>query len=403
MALTDTAVRNAKSKKKVYTLSDGGALYLFVMPSGAKLWRYRFRWQGKPHTYSIGSYPQVGLATAREERDRARKLIAVGRDPVTQRKQDRIVRQISQANTLKAIAKEYIESHRKTWDARYASRAERFLEKDVFPKIGLLPITEVTSAHLLDILRSAEKRGSPTVAEKLRIWIGGVFRYAISTGRALADPTNALRNAIHAPLTVHAKPIESRRVPALISAFNEAEEREPVLIIGLRMLMLTFVRGNELRLASFDQIDEVDALWRIPADQMKSPRPHVVPLSRQALCLIKRLKRFAGEKGYLFPSPTIRDQPISEPMWGKTLIRIGFKGEITPHSFRATASTLLNELGYAPDWIERQLAHSPRNQTRASYNHAQYLPERRRMMQEYADHLDTLCRGGNLSGMLGEQ
>lgn len=402
MSLTDTAIRNAKPKEKVYTLSDGGALYLFVTPSGGKLWRYRFRWEGKPHTYSLGSYPQVGLATAREERDRARKLIAVGRHPTEQKKQDRIVQRISQANTLKAIAEEYIESHRKTWDARYASRAERFLEKDVFPKIGFLPITDVTSAHLLDILRNAEKRGSPTVAEKLRIWIGGVFRYAISTGRALADPTNALRNAIHAPLTVHAKPIESRRVPALIAAFNEAEASDPVLIIGLRMLMLTFVRGNELRLASFDQIDEKDALWRIPADQMKSPRPHVVPLSRQALCLIKRLKRFAGETGYLFPSPTMRDQPISEPMWGKTLIRIGFKGEITPHSFRATASTLLNELGYAPDWIERQLAHSPRNRTRASYNHAQYLPERRRMMQDYADHLDTLCREENLSGMLGE-
>lgn len=403
MPLTDTYIRNAKPKEKPYTLSDSGALYLFIMPSGAKRWRYRFRWLNKQQTYSIGTYPEVGLAEARKERDRARGLVQLGQHPTQQKKLARNTRYKSQANTLELISREYLDSKKKTWDARYASRAERFLEVNVFPGIGMLPIGTVTSAHLLDLLREVEIRGSPTVAVKLRIWLGGVFRYAIATGRATADPTYALRNAIHEPPTVHAAPLARRRVPDFIEALNKAEETDAVLVIGLKILMLTFVRGSELLESSFDQMDEGDALLRIPAERMKSRNPHIVPLSRQTLSLIKRLKKIVGENGYLFPSPTKPNQPISGPMWGKAIQRLGFKGEITPHSFRATASTELNELGYRSDWIERQLAHVPKDSTRASYNHAQYLPERRQMMQDYADHLDGLCRDRNLTGITGEE
>jgi integrase len=402
MALTDLLVRNAKPKGKVYTLSDGGALYLFVMPNGSKRWRYRFRWLSKQQTFSVGSYPKISLAEARQERDRAKALIARGQHPTQQRRLNRIAQLKSQAIIFEPIAREYIESRKVVWSARYASRVKRFLEADVFPTIGSLPITDVTPAHLLEILRVVENRGSPTVATKLRIWTGGVFRHAIATGRANADPTYALRDVIQEPPTKHAPPLSRRRVPDLISALNGAEGEDPVLAIGLKLLMLTFVRVSEFSLWTFEQIDEKDALWRIPAIQMKRKQvPHLVPLSRQALSLIHRLKSHGTKTEFLFPSPTKPKQAISDPMWGKALKRLGFDGEISPHSFRATASTELNELGYASDWIERQLAHAPRNKTRASYNHAQYLPDRRKMMQEYADHLDELCRAASVSGILG--
>jgi integrase len=363
------------------------------MPNGSKLWRYRYRWMGKQQTYSIGSYPSVSLAAARQERDKAKKLLSEGLHPTQQRKSSRLVMQLAHANSFKIVCLEYIQSQSKIWDARYAERAKRFMEADVYPKIGDFPIADISSTQVLEILRSAEKRGSSSVAEKLRIWIGGVFRYAIATGRASVDPTYPLRDALHLPPTEHATPLDKKRIPALVKALDAYEKNEPYLAVGLKLLMLTFVRGSELRAATWDEVDMDNAEWRIPAVRMKSRQEHIVPLSTQALDLLLIIKKLTDGKRYLFPSAIRPNQPISDPMWRIALTRIGFSGEISPHSFRATASTMLNELGYESDWIERQLAHVPRNRTRASYNHAQYLPERRRMMQEWADYLDKLKAG----------
>lgn len=401
MSLTDTAVRNAKPRDKAYTLTDGGALYLYVIPTGSKLWRYRFRWLGKQQVFSIGRYPRVSLADARKARDCAKDLVVQGQHPTQQRRLARIVLTTSQLNSFEVVANEYLKSSAKRWDKRYALRAEQFLEADVFSKIGKLPISDVTSAHLLNILRTVEKRGSPTVAVKLRVWIGGIFRYAIATGRLQIDPTYALRDAIHVAPSSHAPPLDKRRIPDFVNALNAADPSDSTLNVGLKLLLLTMVRSSELRLATWGEIDENDGSWRIPAERMKMRQPHVVPLSTQAFSLLKQLRQPIGKGDYLFPSPTKPDQPISDPMWRKALARVGFSGEITPHSFRATASTLLNELGYKPDWIERQLAHTPRNRTRASYNHAQHLPERRRMMQEWADFIDDLCAEKKFPGLLG--
>jgi hypothetical protein len=233
MPLTDTAVRNAKPRDKAYTLADGGALYLYVIPTGSKLWRYRFRWLGKQQIFSIGQYPRIGLADARRARDRAKDLVASGQHPTQQKRLARIVLATSQFNSFELVAREYLKSNAKRWDSRYALRAEQFLEADVFPKIGKLPITDITSAHLLGILRAVESRGSLTVAVKLRIWMGGIFRYAIATGRLSADPTYALRDAIHLAPTAHSAPLEKRRIPDLVFALNAAEERSPILIFGL--------------------------------------------------------------------------------------------------------------------------------------------------------------------------
>lgn len=395
MPLTDTAVRNAKPSDKPYTLSDGSALYLYVMPNGAKLWRYRYRWLDKQQTYSIGQYPAVGLAAARQERDRARKTLQDGLHPTQQRKSARLVRQLAQANSFEVVCREYVKSQSKTWVDQYTKQAERYLEADVYPKIGSFPIADVSSAQILNILRAVEKRGSETVAEKLRIWIGGVFRYAIATGRATVDPTYPLRNALHRPPTKHATPLEKRRIPEFVAAIKTLRATEPFLAIGLNLLLLTFVRGSELRNASWNEVSEQHAEWRIPPERMKSKTEHIVPLSNQAKALLRDLKQLTGDSGLLFPSQINRQQSISDPMWRKAIEKIGFKGEITPHSFRATASTMLNELGYESDWIERQLAHVPRNRTRASYNHAQYLPERRRMMDEWATYIDGICNQGD--------
>jgi integrase len=401
MPLTDTAVRNAKPKDRPYTLADGGALYLFVMPSGAKLWRYRFRWLGKQQTYSIGAYPIVGLADARQERDRARELLSKNIHPTKHRKRNRIAQQLSDAQTLEAIAREYLVSQEKQWDKRYASRVKRFLEANVFPTLGQFPIADVTSAHLLVILRKVEKRGSSSVAAKLRIWIGGVFRYAIATGRATNDPTFALRSALHLPQTVHAPPLEKHRIPSFVAALNVLEDTEPMLAIGMKLLLLCFVRGNELRSATTKEFDLDDQIWRVPAERMKARRPHVVPLSTQSVELVRRLMALNGDSKLLFPSQIKSVQPISEPMWRKALQIVGYATEITPHSLRATASTLLNEMGFNADWIERQLAHAHRSRTRATYNQAQFLPDRRRMMQEYADFIDGLAQKANQDGILG--
>lgn len=391
MPLTDTRIRTAKPARKPYKLTDSAGLHVEVRPSGAKLWRLRYRIAGKENLFALGEYPALGLADAREERDRARKLVKQGIHPAHNRQALRVAQIAEGANTFEAVAREWIEKNKVRWSPYYLRQVERFLKADVYPYVGTLPIRSVTAAHLLAIVKRLEKR-APSVALLVRQWCSAVFRYAVATLRADGDPTVALKGAITRPKVQHRKPLARTDIPRFHKALGESSGFRTTTI-ALRLLMLTFVRPVELRAAEWTEFDLDDAEWRIPAGRMKMREPHVVPLSHQAVELLRELKTITGGSRLLFPNYRRPKTYMTGTTLNRALERMGFGGKFSSHGFRATASTMLNEMGYRPDVIERQLAHKERNQVRASYNQAEYLPERQKLMQEWAHTVDALARG----------
>jgi integrase len=387
MPLTDTRIRTAKRAKKPHKLTDSAGLYLEVRPSGAKLWRYRYRIGGKENLFALGVYPGISLADARTERDKARKLVKQGIHPAHNR-QALLVAQVAEgANTFEAVAREWVAQGRAKWTAYYLGQVERFLEVDVFPYIGTLPIRSVTAAHLLEIIKRVEKR-APTVALLIRQWCSAVFRYAVATLRADGDPTTALKGAISRPKVQHSKPLAANEIPPFLKALSESGGYRTT-VIALRLLLLTFVRPVELRAAEWSEFDLDRSEWRIPAERMKMRELHIVPLSHQAVLLLKELHTLTGNQRWLFPNLRRPKTHMSMTTLNRALERMGYGGKFSAHGFRATASTQLNEMGYRPDVIERQLAHKPRDQVRASYNRAEYLAERREMMQAWAHYVES--------------
>ena len=334
------------------------------------------------------------LAEARQERDRCRGLVRQGIHPAHNRHAQRAVQFAEHAVTFKAVAREWIEQKKSAWSAHYAHQIERFLERDVFPYIGSLPVRSVTAAHLLEIVRRVEGRGANTVALLLRQWSSAIFRYSVATLRADVDPAAALKGAISRPKTEHSKPLTRADITRLVEALDSYGGYRTT-VIALRLILLTFVRTVELRAAHWDEIDSDRAEWRIPAGRMKMREPHIVPLSRQAVELMTELRTLTGGSSFLFPNYRRPQTCMTATTLNRALERMGFAGKLgigfSAHGFRATASTILNELGYRPDVIERQLAHSERNKVRASYNRAEYLAERRTMMQEWADLVDEMA------------
>lgn len=405
MALTDTAVRNSKPREKPYKLGDRDGLYLLVQPGGAKLWRFKYRLDARPdgrkkeHLYAIGQYPEVSLAAAREETKQARELVGKGKHPVRHRRAEHARRAAEASNTFEAVAREWMGKHRAKWTPYYARQVERFMERDVFPKIGALPMREISAAQLLAIVKAVEKRGAETVALLIRQWCSAIFRYAVATLRADTDPAAALKGALHRPTVQHRRPLDRKELPKLMEKIEGGGYRSTQ--IALRLLLLLFVRPVELRAAAWEEFDLDAAEWRIPAHRMKMRREHIVPLPRQAVWLLRELHKLTGGQKWLFPNQRRPKTHMSATTLNRALERLGFNGKesigFSAHGFRATASTLLNEMGYNPDWIERQLAHAPRNKVRASYNQAQYLAERRRMVQEWADFIDGLGSGGKVT------
>lgn len=390
MPLTDAKIRNTKPGLKPAKLADGGGLYLEVRPTGAKLWRFRYRIAGKENVFAIGEYPGIGLAEARAEHGKARALVKQGVHPSHNRQAERLSSQVANANTFEAVAREWISKKSPTWTGYYLRQVTRFLESDVFPHIGKLPIRHVTSAHLLEIIRRIEARGAETVALLVRQWSSAVFRYAVATLRADGDPAAALRGAIHRPKVEHHKPLSRNQ----IVDFKEAVAKYGgyrTTVIALELMLLTFVRTVELRKAAWSEFDLEHAEWRIPAERMKMRESHIVPLSRQAVKLLRELQTYTGARGFLFPNYRSPKECMTATTLNRALERMGFNGKnsigFSAHGFRATASTLLNEMGYRSDVIERQLAHAERDKVRASYNHAEYVQERTAMMQEWADFL----------------
>lgn len=407
MPLTDTAVRSAKPRESAYKMSDSTGLYLFVPPSGSKLWRLDYRFSGKRKTLTLGKYPFIGLAEARRARDDARLLLEQGVDPSQKRKLDRLAASVAAGNTLSVIAEEWMRKAEREGRAPATLSKNRWLLSLALPILGNRPISDITAPELLLVLRKAEARGCYETAKRMRSLFSRIFRYAIATGRAGRDPSADLLGALTAPKVTHRAALTA---PAAIGALLRAidgYQGSRIVKAALRLLPLVFVRPGELRHAVWSEFDFEAARWTIPASRMKMHAPHVVPLSRQALEFLAELQVMTGDGAYLFPSNRTTTRAMSENTVNAALRRLGYsKDKMTVHGFRSMASTRLNEMGdWNPDAIERQLAHGERNQVRAAYNHAQYLPERTRMMQAWADYLDELrskeMRNPELAGIRG--
>lgn len=397
MALTDTAVRNAKPKAKPYKLADERSMFLLVSPAGAKWWRYKYRFGGKEKMLSLGVYPDVGLAAARDKREEARKLLAAGVDPSQNRRAQRAAQVERATNSFETVAREWHTARLDQWTEGHADRILARLENDVFPWIGGRPVAEVSPPELLAVLRRIESRGANETAHRVHQICGQVFRYAVATARAGRDPSADLRGALQ-PVTGshHAAITDPAGIGALLRDLD-GYSGSFVTKCALRLAPLLFVRPGELRKAEWSEFDIEKKEWRIPAEKMKSRETHIVPLSSQALAILAELRPLTGQGPHLFPSVRTSARPMSDNTVNAALRRMGYtRDEMTGHGFRTIASTLLNEHGWHRDAIERQLAHGERDQVRAAYNYAEHLPERRKMMQWWADHLAGLAAGGNV-------
>lgn len=388
MALSDAKVRNAKSRAKPYKITDGEGLYLLVAPSGSKYWRFKYRIGGKEKLLALGVYPEVSLSDARERRIQARKASAAGRDPADAKRESKLIAARKANNAFEVVAREWFEKREHEWAKSSARTAKIRLEGYLIPKLGSRPIAEITAPEILTMLRAVEQRGTLDTAKRLMQTCGQVFMYAIATGRAERNPVPDLRGALKTPVTKHRSYLQESELPDFLKKL-EAYDGALQTKLALRFLMLTFVRTMELRAAEWTEVDFNKAEWRIPAERMKIKEQHIVPLSRQAIAVLRELQKHTGNRQYIFPNQQKPLGFMSENTILYALYRMGYHSRATGHGFRSTASTILNENGFMPDVIERQLAHGERNKVRAAYNHAQYLPERRKMMQWWGDYLDS--------------
>jgi len=389
MILKEIQVRSAKPKAKLYRLFDGGGLYLEVPPSGGRYWRYKYRFAGKERRLALGVYPDVGLAEARERHTLARKTLADGNDPGAVKREAKRQAVLNSENTFKTIAKEWFETRKHRWSAKYGKSIMDRLEQNLFSRVGNRPIAEIDAPEFLSALRVVEKNGALDLAMRLLQYSGQIFRYAIATGRAKYNPLNDLRGALKAPVRKHQAYLKENELPAYLKKLEAYDN--PQTKLALKFLLLTFVRTTELRGAKWTEINFEKNEWRIPVERMKMKALHIVPLSRQAVAVLKEMKAFSGQWEFVFPNQHKPSGCMSENTMLFALYRMGYHSKATGHGFRATASTILNENGFNHDWIERQLAHAERDEVRAAYNYAQYLPERRKMMQWWANYLDGVA------------
>ena len=395
MKLNARQVDTTKPKDKPYKLADGGGLYLLVNPNGAKYWRLKYRVAGKEKLLALGVYPDVTLADARAKRDEAKRGIAGGIDPNEAKREEKATREAQINNTFQDLATEWHSSKLKKWSAGYASDIMEAFNKDVFPYIGKKPIAEIKPLELLNVLRRMEGRGATEKAKKVRQRCGEVFRYAIVTGRAEYNPAPDLTSAMQGHESNHYPFLNAPELPAFFEALSRYSGSE-LVVLAARLLIITGLRTGELRGASWQEIDEPAAVWEIPAERMKMRRPHMVPLSQQALSIIARIREITGRYPLMFPGRNDPRKTMSEASINQVFKRIGYVGKVTGHGFRHTMSTILHEQGYNTAWIETQLAHVDKNSIRGTYNHAQYLDGRREMLQWYADYMEALENSENV-------
>lgn len=399
--LSEAEIRSAQPKKTPYKICDEGGLRLLVRPSGAKVWQYPYTFQGKSNTYTIGPYcpkgrpSYVGTAQARKIRDEIKDLLQQGIDPNKHKQTQRFNSSEKAKTTFEAIAREW---HAKgVWVPKHAKNILRSLEDDVFPLIGYKQLDQITAAEIITVISLVEKRGAPDVAKRICQRCEAIFDYGLLKGVCFNNPAAGRSKFIKPPKRKHRPHLKESELPEFLKKL-EAYHGHDYIRLGMKLLVMTFVRPGELRNAVWSEIDWSQKLWRIPAERMKMDRDHVVPLAQQTMAILEELKDLTGHSDYIFPSLWTPQKPITDVTLLKVLKILGYDGDkkITPHGFRHTASTILNERRFNRDVIERQLAHADQDKIRSTYNHAEYLPERREMMQWWADYLDNIVQNGTL-------
>ncbi len=393
MPLTDIVAKNAKAKDKQYKIFDEKGLFLLIKSSGGKYWQMKYRFAGKEKLLSFGTYPEISLKEARDKRDLARKQIKDNIDPSQEKKLAKLTQAINAENSFESIAREWHLKQAEIWTERYSNSVLRNLEKDILPIIGFRPINQISPPELLVALRKIEERDALDIAKKMRQSCGQIFRYAIATGKAQRDITADLQGALKVRKRKHFNKFEAKDLPEFLqklAVYDSQFKGDYQTKLGLQLTLLTFVRTTELRGAKWDEIDFDKKEWHIPPQRMKMRVKHIVPLSSQAFSIFEDLKKINGNREFVFPNRQNPNKFISENTLLYAMYRLGYHGQATVHGFRSTASTILNEHNFRPDIIERQLSHGERNKVRASYNHAQYLEERHKMMQWWGDYLDKV-------------
>lgn len=392
MPITHVAIVNAKPREKPYRLFDGRGLYLEISPSGGRWWRFKYRFDGKEKRLSLGVYPDVSLKEARDHLDDVRRKLRAGIDPGAERKiQGTVFQAPPSGATFETVAREWFGKHSPSWAPGHGDKIIRRLELNIFPWLGAKPIADIKPLELLGAVQRIEQRGANETAHRALQNCGRVFRYAVATGRAERDITRDLLGAL-APVVErhHASIVEPKAVGALLRAID-GYAGSLIVRCALRLAPLVFVRPGELRMAEWEEFNLDEGEWRIPAARMKMRAPHFVPLSTQAVEILRELQPLTGKQRFVFPGERSHDRPMSNNTVNAALRRLGYSSEqMTGHGFRSMASTLLNEQGWHPDAIERQLAHQEQNEIRAAYNYAKHLPERRKMMQAWSEYLDRL-------------
>jgi integrase len=403
MKLTDTFVKRKQGNGKAQKYADGGGLFLYISPKGTKSWRLAYRYLGKHKLLVIGPYPAISLKEARERREAAKKLLVDNIDPSAAKREAKAVAENAAKNTFEAVAREWIEKFAGSWTPHTQRHILRRMENFIFPVMGKRPINSISAPELLTVLRKIESKGFLCVAHLARSECGRVFRYAIATDRAERDVAHDLTGALPPmPAPKHLAAITDTRVIGKFLDTLDSNYGMFHIRCALRLAPFVFVRAKELTEAEWSHFDLDAAEWRIPAEVMKMRQPHIVPLSRQAMAILRELHPVTGNGRFLFPGKPKKGKggklaaiggevPIRNKTLVQSLRNLGYtKDEMTFHGFRSMASTVLNEKGYNRDWIERQLAHTERDEVRAAYNYAEYLPERRKMMQEWADYITEL-------------
>lgn len=390
--LSDLAAKNAVSKDKPYKLSDGGGLYLEVMPGGSKYWRLKYRFGGKEKRLALGVYPAVALKAARKVARDARNLLANGTDPGEVKRQDKLARAVGAGNSFRAVALEWYEKQKPHWSESHIKRTGWLFDNNLFPWLGHRPIAVITPPELLATLRRTESKGTIETAHRAKQVAGQVFRYAVATGRAERDPTPDLKGALANPEESHHAALTDPKAVGKLLVAIDGFQGTPSVKVALQLSPLLFCRPGELRHMEWSEIDWEQARWEISAAKMKMRQPHIVPLCKQAIAMLREIEPITGRGKYVFPSARGASRPLSENGVRTALRTLGYSNdEMTPHGFRAMARTILDEvLGYRVDWIEHQLAHTVKDANGRAYNRTAHLEGRRAMMQGWADFLDSL-------------
>lgn len=390
MALTDLAIRNLKPKEKVYRVADSDGLCLEVSTSGGKLWRWRYTYLDKRQMLALGKYPAVSLQQARKKRDEAHELLEAGKNPSREKKLDKLRRIHEGENTFENLARVCHKLKKDGQNQKYWKQNLARMEQHVFPKIGSLPISDITIPDVVSVVESIGKRGTVETAKRMKQLISQVFRYAAQRGLCVHNPAADLRDILPSVERKHHASIAVEHLPVLLQAIES--RRDDFTKAAMQLMALTFVRTSELIGAKWEEVDWEKEEWRIPKERMKMKRPHTVPLSRQTLVILRDLQQWTGNKAHIFHSPASKSMHMSNGAILMGLRRMGYENRMTGHGFRSLASTILHENNFSSDWIERQLAHEDEDKIRAAYNRAEHLAERRKMMQWWADYLEKAAK-----------